>query len=85
MSSSYPYPQDRHRDRKEKGDQPYKDAKESMTLKGAELEGQETAQNAPDIGPTTTDQISDEMVERLHHVTEEIKARNSEGSSDTDD
>ena len=28
---SYPYPQDRHRDRKEKGEQPYKDAREAMS------------------------------------------------------
>jgi len=34
---SYPYPQDRHRDRKEKGDQPYKDAKESLAGSEAEI------------------------------------------------
>ena len=28
---SYPYPQDRHLDRKEKGEQPYKDAREAMS------------------------------------------------------
>ncbi len=81
MSSSYPYPQDRHLDRKEKGDQPYKDAKESMSQKGAELEGQVTAQNAPDIGPTSTDELSEEMVERLRRVTDEIRDANGEESS----
>jgi len=35
---SYPYPQDRHRDRKEKGDQPYKDATEIFSQNQAELE-----------------------------------------------
>ncbi len=39
---SYPYPQDRHRDRREKGDQPYKDAKEAFSeaeaLRQAEAE-----------------------------------------------
>jgi len=35
---SYPYPQDRHLDRKEKGDQPYQDAKEAFAQKEAELE-----------------------------------------------
>lgn len=39
---SYPYPQDRHRDRREKGDQPYKDAKEAFgeaeALRQAEAE-----------------------------------------------
>ena len=85
MSSSYPYPQDRHLDRKEKGDQPYKDAKESMAQKGAELEGQVTAQNAPDIGPTSTDQVLVEMVERLRRVNEEIGAQDREESISSDD
>ena len=31
---SYPYPQDRNRGRKEKGDQPYKDARQAMTRRG---------------------------------------------------
>jgi len=34
---SYPYPQDRHLDRKEKGAQPYQDAKEALTLAAAKL------------------------------------------------
>ena len=28
---SFPYPQDRHADRKTKGEQPYKDEKEALT------------------------------------------------------
>ena len=35
---SYPYPQDRHLDRKEKGEQPYKDAKEAMAQERAETQ-----------------------------------------------
>ncbi|CAA9548662.1 MAG: hypothetical protein AVDCRST_MAG49-1585 [uncultured Thermomicrobiales bacterium] len=38
---SYPYPQDRHRDRREKGEQPYKDAKESLTQSSATIQAQE--------------------------------------------
>ena len=40
---SYPYPQDRHRDRKEKGDQPYKDAREAVAQQEAtnSVEGKE--------------------------------------------
>src|SRR3954447_1634190 len=34
---SYPYPQDRHRDCKEKGEQPYKDDNEAMSQTDAEL------------------------------------------------
>jgi hypothetical protein len=37
---SYPYPQDRHRDRKEKGDQPYQDAKEAFAENEAEMRKQ---------------------------------------------
>jgi hypothetical protein len=39
---SYPYPQDRHRDRREKGEQPYKDAKE--TLAESEVQQQTEAE-----------------------------------------
>lgn len=35
---SYPYPQDRHRDRREKGEQPYKDAAETFGQKEAKLD-----------------------------------------------
>jgi hypothetical protein len=38
MLMSYPYPQDRHRDRKEKGDQPYKDAREAMSQNEAQIQ-----------------------------------------------
>ena len=33
---SYPYPQDRRRDHKEEGEQPYKDAREAMAQQEAE-------------------------------------------------
>jgi hypothetical protein len=78
---SYPYPQDRHRDRKEKGEQPYKDAKEAMTQQEVEVENEVTAQNAPDIGPTSADDVSDEMAERLRQVTKEIEEQHRERSS----
>ena len=35
---SYPYPQDRHRDRKDEGEQPYKDAREAMAQQEAEIQ-----------------------------------------------
>lgn len=40
---SYPYPQDRHRDRREKGEQPYKDAKETMTESAAQQQAEAEA------------------------------------------
>ena len=35
---SYPYPQDRHRDRKEQGEQPYKDARQAMSESEADIQ-----------------------------------------------
>jgi hypothetical protein len=40
---SYPYPQDRHLDRKEKGDQPYKDAREAMSQNEASIQAEAEA------------------------------------------
>ncbi len=71
---SYPYPQDRHRDRKEKGDQPYQDAQESMAQQGATQQSEAT-QNAPDVDPTSTGEVSEEMIERLRQVNDEIGRR----------
>jgi hypothetical protein len=43
MLMSYPYPQDRHRDRKEKGEQPYKDAREAMSQNEAHIQAEAEA------------------------------------------
>lgn len=51
---SYPYPQNRHKDRRDKGDQPYKDAKESMRENEAEL--QENTDQNPDLGSGLSDE-----------------------------
>jgi len=40
---SYPYPQDRNRDRQEKGDQPYKDARQAMNENEASIQDQAEA------------------------------------------
>ena len=40
---SYPYPQDRHLDRKEKGEQPYKDAREAMSQNEAHVQAEAEA------------------------------------------
>ena len=40
---SYPYPQDRHLDRKEKGEQPYKDAREAMSQNEASIQAEAEA------------------------------------------
>jgi hypothetical protein len=57
---SYPYPQDRHRDRKEKGDQPYKDAREAMSQNEAQIQTEAEA-----FGEENLRQTDEERMEQL--------------------
>jgi hypothetical protein len=57
---SYPYPQDRHRDRKEKGDQPYKDAREAMNQNEANIQAEAEA-----FGEEHLRQTDEERMEQL--------------------
>jgi hypothetical protein len=63
---SYPYPQDRHRDRKEKGEQPYKDAREAMSQNEAHIQAEEEA-----FGEERLRQTDEE---RLEHLESEAPA-----------
>jgi hypothetical protein len=74
---SYPYPQDRHRDRREKGDQPYKDAKEAMSQSEAQLQTEAEAFGEAHRDETEEDRnarLAAEMEERLHDVNREFAA-----------
>ena len=57
---SYPYPQDRHLDRKEKGEQPYKDAREAMAQNDASIQAEAEA-----FGEENLRQTDEERIERL--------------------
>ncbi len=57
---SYPYPQDRHLDRKEKGDQPYKDAREAMSQNEASIQAEAEA-----FGEEHLRQTDEERMEHL--------------------
>jgi hypothetical protein len=57
---SYPYPQDRHLDRKEKGDQPYKDAREAMSQNEAHIQAEAEA-----FGEENLRQTDEERLEQL--------------------
>ena len=57
---SYPYPQDRHLDRKEKGDQPYKDAREAMSQNEADIQAEAEA-----FGEEHLRQTDEERMEQL--------------------
>lgn len=73
---SYPYPQDRNRDRKEKGEQPYKDAKEAMTQTDARVQSEAEA-----FGEAHSDESDDERTRRLEEEAEsDLKAVNRERS-----
>lgn len=60
---SYPYPQDRHLDRKEKGEQPYKDAREAMAQNEAGIQAEAEAFGEENL------RLTDE--ERLEHLESE--------------
>ena len=64
---SYPYPQDRHRDRKEKGDQPYKDAREAMSQNEAHIQAEAEAFGEENL------RLTDE--ERLEQLESEAQTR----------
>jgi CHASE3 domain sensor protein len=72
---SYPYPQDRHRDRKEKGEQPYKDAREAMSQQEANLQAE--AEGYGEAHHQESDEermarLEQEAADRLAKVGEEV-------------
>jgi hypothetical protein len=76
MTMSYPYPQDRHRDRKEKGEQPYKDAKESMSQQDARLRSEEMAyveEHHPISDEERIEQLEADANERLAEINDELR------------
>jgi hypothetical protein len=75
---SYPYPQDRHRDRKEKGDQPYQDAKESLAESEADIRAH--APREEDETAMLTEEERQELQEqqaseRFREIGEELEGR----------
>jgi hypothetical protein len=64
---SYPYPQDRHRDRKEKGEQPYKDAREAMSQNEVSIQAEEEA-----FGEEHLHQTEEERLEQLESEAPEL-------------
>ena len=67
---SYPYPQDRHRDRKEKGDQPYKDAREAMSQNEASIQAEEEA-----FGEARLHRTDEERMEQLESEAPDLLRR----------
>jgi hypothetical protein len=67
---SYPYPQDRHRDRKEKGEQPYKDAREAMSQNEADIQPEAEA-----FGEENLRQTDEERMEQLESEAPDLLRR----------
>ncbi len=68
---SYPYPQDRHRDRREKGEQPYKDAREEMREQEAQLQTEAEAFGESHLRPGDEPDIANlevEVEERIREI-----------------
>jgi hypothetical protein len=71
---SYPYPQDRSRDKREKGQQPYEDAVESYTENEARIE--RDAPNPHQRPPRRTDEMQEqEAGERLREIGDDLATR----------
>jgi hypothetical protein len=87
MSMSYPYPQDRHLDRKEKGDQPYKDAREAMAQNEASIQAEAEAFGEEHLRPTDEErmeQLESEAPDLLRKVgasREKSPVDDAEGAS----
>ena len=64
---SYPYPQDRHLDRKEKGEQPYKDAREAMAQNDASIQAEAEA-----FGEENLRQTDEERIEHLESEARDL-------------
>jgi len=65
---SYPYPQDRHLDRKEKGEQPYKDAREAMSQNEASIQAEAEAFGEEHLRQTDEERMEQLEWERLGPV-----------------
>ncbi len=73
---SYPYPQDRHADRKTKGEQPYKDEKEALTQQSSQLQAEAEAYGEARRDESDEDReqrVADEMRERFRQVADEVQ------------
>ncbi len=72
---SYPYPQDRHLDRKEKGNQPYQDAKQAMAQTEVSIQNEAEAfgeEHRDEIDEERRDRLAIEAADRLRAVNEEV-------------
>jgi hypothetical protein len=77
---SYPYPQDRNRDRREKGAQPYKDARQVLTESQAAVQAEAEA-----FGESHPRETDVERMARLETEAETLLARVGSNRTSKDD
>lgn len=84
---SYPYPQDRHRDRKEQGEQPYKDARQAMSESEAGIQAGAEAFGEANVRPDDAarpEDLQEEAVAMLRRIGDERgRAQPDESSTGT--
>lgn len=75
---SLPYPHDRARSRQDDGEQPYKDARESLGEKDAKLRSAEQPRDELETDEEKTARLEDEAEERLSAITADVADRRHE-------
>lgn len=80
---SYPYPQDRARDKRTKGDEPYEDAREAFGEQAAEIGRGAPASDAP-AGRRTDDEQERDARDRFAKIGEEVTEDRSDMEEDGD-
>jgi hypothetical protein len=68
---SYPYPQDRRREQREKGEQPYEDARETFTENEAEIR-REASLPHHEPQPRSTEDLEHDAEERFEDIGEDV-------------
>jgi hypothetical protein len=71
---SYPYPEDRTREKRNKGDQPYEDDREAYAEKQARIERTAPLPPEEDIRRTQEEQ-EQEAEQRLEQIAEDVAER----------
>jgi hypothetical protein len=74
---SYPYPQDRNRARREKGEDPYREAKEAFAQERADLQEEAEAYGELNLRRQEEPELDDE--ERLAEINREVREEHKPG------
>ncbi len=81
---SLPYPNDRARARQDKGEQPYKDAREAMTEKEAKIQSEAEAFGEANLRPTDEERVETQRSEAEARLAEVGADRNQPSRSQGD-